>query len=431
MSTVKNKVLFGALAVCVAFACMLLAGCSSNSGDSSESSDSGESINVVSREDGSGTRGAFVELFGVEQEDENGETVDMTTESASITNSTAVMMTTVAGDANAIGYISLGSLDDSVKAVKIDGAEATVDNVKSGDYKVSRPFNVVTNSNTELSDVAQDFMNFILSSDGQAVVAEEGYIPLDGGEAYTASNLSGTVTVAGSSSVTPVMEKLAEAYQALNPDVTIEVNQSDSTTGVTSAIEGACDLGMASRDLKDSETSEGAQATVIATDGIAIAVHKDNPVSDLTQEQIAKIFTGEITNWSEVGGQDQAITVLGREASSGTRDGFEAIFGVEGEAKYAAELTSTGEVLNRVASDPAAVGYISLASVSPSIKAVKVDGVEATDENILNGTYKVSRPFIQIYKKGTDSELVKAWFDFIKSDEGKQVIEDVGLIPAE
>lgn len=300
MSTVKNKVLFGALAVCVAFACMLLAGCSSNSGDS-ESSDPGESINVVSREDGSGTRGAFVELFGVEQEDENGETVDMTTESASITNSTAVMMTTVAGDANAIGYISLGSLDDSVKAVKIDGAEATVDNVKSGDYKVSRPFNVVTNSNTELSDVAQDFMNFILSSDGQAVVAEEGYIPLDGGEAYTASNLSGTVTVAGSSSVTPVMEKLAEAYQALNPDVTIEVNQSDSTTGVTSAIEGACDLGMASRDLKDSETSEGAQATVIATDGIAVIVNPESAVEDLTTDQVKQIFTGEITSWSEIG----------------------------------------------------------------------------------------------------------------------------------
>ncbi len=300
VSTVKNKVLFGALAVCVAFACMLLAGCSSNSGDS-ESSDSGESINVVSREDGSGTRGAFVELFGVEQEDENGETVDMTTESASITNSTAVMMTTVAGDANAIGYISLGSLDDSVKAVKIDGAEATVDNVKSGDYKVSRPFNVVTNSNTELSDVAQDFMNFILSSDGQAVVAEEGYIPLDGGEAYTASNLSGTVTVAGSSSVTPVMEKLAEAYQALNPDVTIEVNQSDSTTGVTSAIEGACDLGMASRDLKDSETSEGAQATVIATDGIAVIVNPESAVEDLSTDQVKQIFTGEITSWSEIG----------------------------------------------------------------------------------------------------------------------------------
>ena len=240
-------------------------------------------------------------MFGIEQEDESGEKVDMTTEAASITNSTAVMMTTVAGDANAIGYISLGSLDDSVKAVKIDGAEATVDNVKSGDYKVSRPFNVVTNTNTELSDVAQDFMNYIMSSDGQAVVAEEGYIPLDGGEAYSASGLSGTVTVAGSSSVTPVMEKLAEAYQELNPDVTIEVNQSDSTTGVTSAIEGACDLGMASRELKDSETSEGAQATVIATDGIAVIVNPESAVEDLTADQVKQIFTGEITSWSEIG----------------------------------------------------------------------------------------------------------------------------------
>lgn len=302
VSTVKSKVLFGALAVCVAFACMLLAGCSSNSEESTDSSsDSGETINVVSREDGSGTRGAFVELFGIEEEDENGEKVDKTTDSAAITNSTAVMMTAVAGDANAIGYISLGSLDDSVKAVKIDGAEATVDNVKSGDYKVSRPFNVVTNSNTELSDVAQDFLNYIMSSDGQAVVAEEGYISLDGGKAYTASGLSGTVTVAGSSSVTPVMEKLAEAYQELNPDVTIEVNQSDSTTGVTSAIEGACDLGMASRDLKDSETSEGAQATVIATDGIAVIVNNESTVEDLTSDQVKQIFTGEITSWSEIG----------------------------------------------------------------------------------------------------------------------------------
>ena len=302
VSTVKSKVLFGALAVCVAFACMLLAGCSSNSEESTDSSsDSGETINVVSREDGSGTRGAFVELFGIEEEDENGEKVDKTTDSAAITNSTAVMMTTVAGDANAIGYISLGSLDDSGKAVKIDGAEATVDNVKSGDYKVSRPFNVVTNSNTELSDVAQDFLNYIMSSDGQAVVAEEGYISLDGGKAYTASGLSGTVTVAGSSSVTPVMEKLAEAYQELNPDVTIEVNQSDSTTGVTSAIEGACDLGMASRDLKDSETSEGAQATVIATDGITVIVNNESTVEDLTSDQVKQIFTGEIASWSEIG----------------------------------------------------------------------------------------------------------------------------------
>lgn len=211
------------------------------------------------------------------------------------------MMTTVAGDANAIGYISLGSLDDSVKAVKIDGAEATADNVKSGDYKVSRPFNVVTKSDIELSDVAQDFYTYILSTEGQAVVEEEGYIPVEDTKPYTASDLSGTVKVAGSSSVTPVMEKLAEAYQELNPNVTVEVNQSDSTTGVTSAIEGACDLGMASRDLKDSETAEGAESTVIATDGIAVIVNNDNAVDELTSDQVKQIFTGELTSWSEIG----------------------------------------------------------------------------------------------------------------------------------
>ena len=255
-------------------------------------------ITVVSREDGSGTRGAFVELFGIEEE-KDGEKVDMTTDEASVTNSTSVMMTTVAGDENAIGYISLGSLDDTVKAVKIDGVEATVDNVSNDSYKIARPFNILTSDKE--SDAAKDFVNYIMSSDGQAVVAEEGYNSLDGGKAYTASGLSGTVTVAGSSSVTPVMEKLAEAYQELNPDVTIEVNQSDSATGVTSAIEGACDLGMASRDLKDSETSEGAQATVIATDGIAVIVNNESTVEDLTSDQVKQIFTGEITSWSEIG----------------------------------------------------------------------------------------------------------------------------------
>lgn len=299
VSTVKNKVLFGALALCIAFACTALVGCGGNN-DSAKSDSGDAAINVTSREDGSGTRGAFVELFGIEEE-QNGEKVDMTTQSAAITNSTAVMMTTVAGDDNAIGYISLGSVDDSIKTVKIDGAEATAENVKSGDYKVSRPFNVVTNSNSELSDVAQDFMNFILSAEGQAVVSEEGYIPMDAAGSYAASGLSGTVTVAGSSSVTPVMEKLAEAYKALNPNVTIEVNQSDSTTGVTSALEGACDLGMASRELKDSETSEGAQATVIATDGIAVIVNNNNAADSLTSDQVKKIFTGEITKWSEIG----------------------------------------------------------------------------------------------------------------------------------
>ncbi len=299
MTSVRNKVLAIAMGACMVAACGLLAGCGSNNSKDSSSQDA--SINVTSREDGSGTRGAFIELFGIEEKDDSGKKVDKTTESAAITNSTAVMKTTVANDSDAIGYISLGSLDDTVKAAKIDGAEATAANVKSGTYKVSRPFNVVTNSSKELSDVAKDFMSFILSADGQKVVEEEGYIPMDASASYSASGLSGKVTVAGSSSVTPVMEKLAEAYKALNPNVTVEVNQSDSTTGVTSAIEGACDLGMASRELKDSETAQGAQNTVIATDGIAVILNKGNNVDSLTSDQVKQIFTGQITKWSEIG----------------------------------------------------------------------------------------------------------------------------------
>lgn len=299
MTSVRNKVLAIAMGVCIIAGCGLLAGCNSN--DSKDSSSQDSSINVISREDGSGTRGAFIELFGIEEKDDSGKKVDKTTESAAITNSTAVMKTTVANDADAIGYISLGSLDDTVKAAKIDGAEATAANVKSGTYKVSRPFNVVTNSSKELSDAAKDFMSYILSAEGQKVVEEEGYIPMETTTSYTASGLSGKVTVAGSSSVTPVMEKLSEAYKALNPNVTVEVNQSDSTTGVTSAIEGACDLGMASRELKDSEKAQGAQNTVIATDGIAVILNKGNNVDSLTSDQVKQIFTGQITKWSEIG----------------------------------------------------------------------------------------------------------------------------------
>lgn len=299
MTSVRNKILAIAMGACMVAACGLLAGCGSTNSKDSSSQDA--SINVTSREDGSGTRGAFIELFGIEEKDDSGKKVDKTTESAAITNSTAVMKTTVANDSDAIGYISLGSLDDTVKAAKIDGAEASAANVKSGTYKVSRPFNVVTNSSKELSDVAKDFMSFILSADGQKVVEEEGYIPMDASASYSASGLSGKVTVAGSSSVTPVMEKLAEAYKELNPNVTVEVNQSDSTTGVTSVIEGACDLGMASRELKDSEIAQGAQNTVIATDGIAVILNKGNNVDSLTSDQVKQIFTGEITKWSEIG----------------------------------------------------------------------------------------------------------------------------------
>ena len=297
MTTVKKNALIATVALMVIAACLTLVGCGSNDSKGSSSNDS--SINVTSREDGSGTRGAFIELFGIEEKDSSGAKVDKTTTSAAITNSTAVMMTTVANDKDAIGYISLGSVNDTVKAVKIDGAEASVDAVKNGSYKVSRPFNVVTKG--ELSAAAQDFLDFIMSTDGQKVVSDNGYIEVENGGAYTSKGLTGKVTVAGSSSVTPVMEKLAEAYKALNPNVTIEVNQSDSTTGVTSAIEGACDLGMASRELKDSETSQGVTAKVIATDGIAVIVNNDNKVDNLTSDQVKKIFTGEVTKWSEIG----------------------------------------------------------------------------------------------------------------------------------
>ncbi len=255
-------------------------------------------INVLSREDGSGTRGAFTELFGIEEKNDAGEKMDMTTEDAQITNSTSVMMTTVAGDSSTIGYISLGSLNETVKAVKIDGAEASVENVKSGTYKVSRPFNIVTKDG--ISEVAQDFVNFILSTEGQAVVEENGYIPLDGMSAYAGSGVEGKIVLAGSSSVTPVMEKLAEAYKAINAGVDIEVQQSDSTTGVTSANDGLCDIGMASRELKDSEAELGLTATVIATDGIAVIVNNDNPMTDLTSDQVKGIYTGEITDWADL-----------------------------------------------------------------------------------------------------------------------------------
>lgn len=255
-------------------------------------------ISVVSREDGSGTRGAFIELFGIEEKNDAGEKMDMTTEDAEITNSTSVMMTTISGNTEAIGYISLGSLNDTVKAVKIDGAEATVENIKSGAYKIARPFNIATKA--EVSEVAADFIKFIMSEQGQKVVEDSGYISQGNEGAYETSGLSGKVVVAGSSSVTPVMEKLKEAYNALNPDVTIEVQQSDSTTGVTSAVEGVCDIGMASRELKDSELEKGVSGTVIAMDGIAVIVNNESPVEELTSENVKAIFTGEVTDWADV-----------------------------------------------------------------------------------------------------------------------------------
>ena len=261
-------------------------------GGGNESGD--KDITVISREEGSGTRDAFTELTGILQDD-----VDKTVDTAEISNSTSVVTQSVAGNDAAIGYISLGSLDDSVKAVKVDGVEATVDNVKSGDYKLQRPFNIVTKS--DLGELPQDFIKFIMSSDGQKIVEEEGYIMAnDSAENYKASGLKGTITLAGSTSVSPVIEVLADKYKELNSDVTIEIQQTGSGAGIQSTLEGVCDIGMASRALEDEEASEGLTSQEIALDGIAVIVNNDNAVEDLTTEQIMKIFTGEITNWADV-----------------------------------------------------------------------------------------------------------------------------------
>ena len=257
-----------------------------------------KTISVLSREDGSGTRGAFIELFGIEKKDANGKKVDYTTDEAAITNSTAVMLTSVAGDSYAIGYVSLGSLNDSVKAVKIDGADATVANINNGSYKISRPFNIAVKEG--LSPVAQDFVNFVISDEGQKIIAANKYIKIQNTKAYASSKASGKVVVAGSSSVSPVMEKLIENYKTVNPNAKIELQTSDSTTGVTNAINGTCDIGMASRAFKDSEKAKGVQEVTIAIDGIAVIVNKANPVENMTKAQVEQIFTGKVSKWVDV-----------------------------------------------------------------------------------------------------------------------------------
>ena len=260
--------------------------------------DASEFISVYSREDGSGTRGAFIELFGIEQKNDAGEKIDYTTVEAIITNSTDVMMTSVAGDTYGIGYVSLGSLNETVKAVKIDGVEATVDNIKAGTYTVARPFNIATAG--EVSDVAQDFIGFIMSAEGQAVIEGKGYISVAGETAFESNGAAGKIVVGGSSSVSPVMEKLIEAYKAINTSAEIELQTSDSSTGMSQAADGTLDIGMASRDLKDSEKEAGLTGTTIAMDGIAVIVNLENPVEDLSSEAVKAVFMGETTEWSKV-----------------------------------------------------------------------------------------------------------------------------------
>lgn len=255
-------------------------------------------ITVISREDGSGTRGAFTELFKVSAKGTDGKTKDHTIDTAVITQSTGVMLTSVEGDINSIGYVSLGSLNDKVKALKIDGIDPTVENIKNGKYKISRPFNIATKG--EQNEQTKDFISFITSVDGQKIVEKDGYVSKENTGEYKSTVTKGKVTIAGSSSITPVMEKLKEAYEKLNKDVVIEINQSDSTTGMNSAVNGICNIGMASRELKESELAKGLKNTVIAFDGIAVIVNKTNTLSGLSIDEVKNVYTGSSKIWSDI-----------------------------------------------------------------------------------------------------------------------------------
>lgn len=307
MKKVLSKIT--AITVMSALAVTAFAGCGGNSSSSSSETsgaaatsaesaafDTSKTIAVVTREEGSGTRDAFTELTGVLVKDGDTKT-DNTTSSAVTINSTEAVITNVKDNDAAIGYISLGSLNDTVKALKVGSVEATAENVKSGDYVISRPFNIAYKG--ELSKVAQDFVDYILSSDGQKVVADEGYVAVTENAAYSGKKPEGKISVAGSSSVSPVMEKLAEAYQKVNTNAKVEIQTSDSSAGMQAAMEGTCDIGMASRDLKDEEAGS-LTATTIAKDGIAIIVNTANTCDDLTVDQIKSIYTGETTVWSDV-----------------------------------------------------------------------------------------------------------------------------------
>lgn len=286
MKTRTSKL--AAIFTSVVLAATMLASCGGSS----------DKITVISREDGSGTRGAFIELTGIEEKDDSGNKSDNTKKDALICKSTDVVLTQVSGDKNAIGYISFGSLNDTVKALKVEGVEPSTATIESGDYKIVRPFNIAVKDG--LSDAAQDFENYILSSEGQDIIEKAGYIKIDkSAAAYASNNASGKVVVSGSSSVTPVMEKLAEAYQKANTNVTVDVQQSDSSTGIKDAINGTSDIGMASRDISDDELSQGIKSVTIAQDAIAVIVNKDNAVDDITMDEIKAIYTGSKTTWSD------------------------------------------------------------------------------------------------------------------------------------
>ncbi len=253
----------------------------------------------------------------------------------------------------------------------------------------------------------------------------------NGGDASDtpAASVSGTVSTDGSTSMEKVIGALSESYMAANKDVTVNYNPTGSGAGITAVQEGTCDIGLSSRALKDEEKAAGLKETVLAYDGIAIIVHPDNPVSDLSIEQIAKLYTGEITNWKDVGGNDAEVVLIGREAASGTRDGFESITGTKDKCQYRQELTSTGDVITAVSQNPDAIGYASLASIKDSVKALNVDGVTPSEATVKDGSYKVQRPFVLVTMEGRElSPAAQAFFDYAVSSDAASIIAKAGAV---
>ena len=400
-------------------------------------------IVVIGREAGSGTRDGFESITDTE---------DICVYSQELT-STGAVLTAVEGNPNAIGYASLASVDESVIAVTVDGVAPTEDTVKDGSYPIQRNFVFVTNDATELSEQAQAFYDWITGGEADEYITQAGVVPYHDGYAeetveetaeeaeeaeaeeetaaevdYTA--LSGTVSTDGSTSMEKMMEITIEVFAELAPSVTVSYNPTGSGSGITAVAEGSADIGLASRDLKEEEEEQGLTGTVVAKDGICVVVNTENTVTELTLDEIAAIFSGEITNWSEVGGEDGEIVVIGREAGSGTRDGFESITDTEDICVYSQELTSTGAVITAVEGNPNAIGYASLASVDESVIAVTVDGVEPTEDTVKDGSYPIQRNFVFVTNDAAElSEQAQAFYDWITGGEADEYITQAGVVP--
>ena len=391
---------------------------------------------VVSREEGSGTRTAFEDMVMGE---------DVIVDTAILQPSNGSVRTTIASTPASIGYLSFGYLDDTTKPVKINGAAPTPANAANGSYPVVRPLNMMTSG--EPSDVVQGWLDFIFSTEGQAIVADEGFIPVSGegnegnegnegseeSASDTGGDVSGEISVAGSTTVQPLAELFAEAFMAAHPKVRIDVQGGGSSVGVKSAAQGTVDVGMASREVKDSELEEypNLNPFAIAYDGIAIALHPDVPVDELTIEQVQDIFAGEITNWSEVGGPDELMVVVSREEGSGTRAAFEEMVMDEALIVDTAILQpSNGSVRTTIANTPFSIGYLSFGYLDETTKPVKINGAAPTPANAANGSYPIVRP-LNMMTSGEPSDVVKAWLDFIFSAEGQAIVADEGFIPIE